>query len=396
LCLDFDRFKEVNDVFGHATGDEFLRQISKRLQSAVGGAFLARIGGDEFVVIATDDGGQPGAVESLAERLLDAADENIVANGHTVRAGISIGIAVFPIDGADTATLVANADAALYRAKSEGRGRYRFFEANMDKSLRERRVLQQDLQSAIARKELEVHYQPQARIDGEVVGFEALLRWQHPKRGMIPAGTFIPLAEESGLIVAMGEWIMREACRQAASWPKAMNVAINLSPVQFRHGDLPGLVHSVLLETGLSPARLELEITEGVLIGDFSRAVSILRRLKALGVRIAMDDFGTGYSSLSYLQSFPFDKIKIDRAFITNLERNPQSATIIRAVIGLARGLKVPVVAEGVETDDQLAFLSKERCDEIQGYLVGRPLPIEEYAELTGLPPPVRVVAAAS
>jgi predicted signal transduction protein with EAL and GGDEF domain len=348
------------------------------------------------VVIATDDGGQPGAVEPLAERLLDAVDENIVANGHTVRAGISIGIAVFPIDGTDTATLVANADAALYRAKSEGRGRYRFFEANMDKSLRERRVLQQDLQSAIARKELEIHYQPQARIDGEVVGFEALLRWQHPKRGMIPAGTFIPLAEESGLIVAMGEWIMREACRQAASWPKAMNVAINLSPVQFRHGDLPGLVHSVLLETGLSPARLELEITEGVLIGDFSRAVSILRRLKALGVRIAMDDFGTGYSSLSYLQSFPFDKIKIDRAFITNLERNPQSATIIRAVIGLARGLKVPVVAEGVETDDQLAFLSKERCDEIQGYLVGRPLPIEEYAELTGLPPPVRVVAAAS
>jgi EAL domain-containing protein (putative c-di-GMP-specific phosphodiesterase class I) len=212
----------------------------------------------------------------------------------------------------------------------------------------------------------------------------------------VPPATFIPLAEESGLIVSMGEWIMREACRQAASWPNPLQIAINLSPVQFRHGDLPGLVHSVLLETGLSPARLELEITESVLIGDFSRAVSILRRLKTLGVRIAMDDFGSGYSSLSYLQSFPFDKIKIDQAFISNLGRNPQSATIIRAVIGLARGLELPVLAEGVETNDQLAFLLKESCDEIQGFLVGRPLPIEDYAALTGQPKQGRARAAAS
>ena len=270
----------------------------------------------------------------------------------------------------------------------------------MDQRLRERRVLQQELQTAIERGELALNYQPQARIGGEIIGFEALVRWHHPSRGMIAPNTFIPLAEESGLIISIGEWILREACREAASWVKPLQVAINLSPVQFRHGDLPGLVHQVLIETGLAPSRLELEITEGVLIGDFSRAVSILRRLKALGVRIAMDDFGTGYSSLSYLQSFPFDKIKIDQAFISNLERNQQSATIVRAVIGLARGLKLPVIAEGVETQEQVDFLRKEDCDEIQGYLIGRPLPIEDYATLTGQPvktppPKARLGAAA-
>jgi EAL domain-containing protein (putative c-di-GMP-specific phosphodiesterase class I) len=242
------------------------------------------------------------------------------------------------------------------------------------------------LRSAVERGELTMHYQPQARITGEIIGFEALVRWQHPQHGMIPPGVFIPLAEESSIIISMGEWIMREACREAASWPNPLQIAINLSPVQFRHGDLPGLVNTVLQETGLRPSRLELEITEGVLIDDFARAVAILRRLKALGVRIAMDDFGTGYSSLSYLQSFPFDKIKIDQAFISNLEHNPQSATIIRAVIGLARGLELPVLAEGVETREQRAFLAKESCDEIQGYLIGRPLPIEDYAALTGQP----------
>jgi diguanylate cyclase (GGDEF)-like protein len=395
MCLDCDRFKEVNDVFGHAAGDEFLRRISERLQSAVGGAFLARTGGDEFVVIATDIG-QPSAIEAMANRLLAAVDDDVAVNGHALRAGISIGIAIFPVDGGDVTTLIANADAALYRAKEDGRGMFRFFKADMDQQLRERRLLQQELRSAVERNELTLHYQPQARITGKIIGFEALARWRHPQRGIVPPATFIPLAEESGLIVAMGEWIMREACRQAASWPNPLQVAINLSPVQFRHGDLPGLVHSVLLETGLSPARLELEITESVLIGDFSRAVSILRRLKTLGVRIAMDDFGSGYSSLSYLQSFPFDKIKIDQAFISNLGRNPQSATIIRAVIGLARGLELPVLAEGVETNDQLAFLLKESCDEIQGFLVGRPLPIEDYAALTGQPKQGRARAAAS
>jgi EAL domain-containing protein (putative c-di-GMP-specific phosphodiesterase class I) len=250
------------------------------------------------------------------------------------------------------------------------------------------------LRSAIERNQLSLHYQPQAMMNGDIIGFEALIRWNHPKRGMVPPATFIPIAEESGLIIALGEWVLREACREAASWPRSLQIAVNLSPVQFQHGDLPATVHSALLETGLAPGRLEFEITENVLIGDFSRALSILRRLKLLGVRIAMDDFGTGYSSLSYLQSFPFDKIKIDQAFIANLERNPQSAAIIRAVIGLGRGLNLPVVAEGVETKEQLEFLSRESCDEVQGYLLGRPQPIAEYADLVGRSPaPPRRIA---
>jgi diguanylate cyclase (GGDEF)-like protein/PAS domain S-box-containing protein len=385
FSLNLDRFKEINDVFGHVAGDKLLCEMSRRLQATIGGAFVARLGGDEFTIIATD-GEFPTAAEAMAEKILAAVCDDYVIDDQQVRGGMSVGVAIYPTDGADTETLVANAEAALYRAKMDGRGIYRFFEPEMDKRLRERRALQQDLQTAIERGELRLHYQPQARINGEIIGFEALVRWYHPTRGVVSPGTFIPLAEESGLIAPIGEWIMREACREAASWPKPLQIAINLSPVQFRHGDLAGLVHSILVETGLPPKRLEVEITEGVLIGDFSRAVSILRRLKAMGVHIAMDDFGTGYSSLSYLQSFPFDKIKIDQAFISNLERNQQSATIIRAVIGLARGLKLPVLAEGVENQEQLDFLAKEHCDEIQGYLIGRPKPIEDYAHLTGAP----------
>jgi EAL domain-containing protein (putative c-di-GMP-specific phosphodiesterase class I) len=296
-------------------------------------------------------------------------------------------VAIYPNDGQDAATLLGNADAALYRAKAAGRGVIRFFEADMDMRLRERRALQHELRNAIDNGEFVTYYQPQTRMDRSVIGFEVLVRWQHPTRGLVPPAQFIPLAEESGLIITIGEWVLRTACREAASWPNPLQIAVNLSPIQFRHGDLPGLVHSVLLETGLSPRRLELEVTEGVLIEDFSRGLSILRRLKALGVRISMDDFGTGYSSLSYLQSFPFDKIKIDRTFITNVERNQQSAAIVRAVIGLAQGLKLPVVAEGVETQDELAFLARESCDEAQGYLLGRPRPIADYADLVGEAP---------
>ena len=283
--------------------------------------------------------------------------------------------------------LLGNADAALYRAKADGRGSIRFFEPGMDQRLRERRLLQRELESAIGRRELSLHYQPQARVGSDVIGFEALVRWHHPTHGMIPPSTFIPLAEESGLIISIGEWILREACREAASWSQPLQIAVNLSPVQFQHGDLPATVHAILLETGLAPGRLELEITEGVLIGDFTRALSILRRLKAFGVRIAMDDFGTGYSSLSYLQAFPFDKIKIDQSFVSKLGRSPQSAAIIRAVIGLGRGLDLPVVAEGVENAEQLAFLTRELCHEVQGFLIGRPHPIEDYADLVGRPP---------
>jgi EAL domain-containing protein (putative c-di-GMP-specific phosphodiesterase class I) len=306
-----------------------------------------------------------------------------------LRIGLSIGVAIFPDDGTNATALLANADAALYRAKADGRGTIRFFEPDMDKRLREHRALQHDLRAALERHELVLHYQPQASIGGEIIGFEALIRWRHPTRGLIPPNVFIPLAEENGLIMPIGEWVLREACREAASWKNPLLISVNLSPVQFRHGDLSTVVHSILLETGLPATRLELEITEGVLISDFPRAVSMLRRLKALGVRIAMDDFGTGYSSLSYLQAFPFDKIKIDQAFISNLESNAQSATIVRAVIGLARGLDVPVVAEGVETMEQLEFLANELCDKVQGYLIGRPSPMRDYSELAGRPPQV-------
>jgi EAL domain-containing protein (putative c-di-GMP-specific phosphodiesterase class I) len=259
----------------------------------------------------------------------------------------------------------------------------------MDQQIRDRRVLHQDLSVAIKNGELSLHYQPQATsgptvATSEVIGFEALARWLHPVRGFVSPGDFIPLAEESGLIVEMGEWILREACREAASWSKPMQVAVNLSPAQFMHGDVVGLVHSILLETGLSPGRLELEITEGVLIEDFDRGLALLRRLKALGVRISMDDFGSGYSSLSYLQAFPFDMIKIDRAFVMNLGRNPQSAAIVRAVIDLGHGLEMSIVAEGVETQEQLSFLADEGCDAVQGYFIGRPAPIGQYAALIG------------
>jgi len=383
LCLDLDRFKDVNDVYGHTAGDRLLCEVAQRFRVAAQDAFLARFGGDEFTLV-TACGPQPDVAMALAERLHEAIDSDIEIDGHRIRVGLSIGVAVYPDDGADETALLGNADAALYRAKAEGRGHTQFFEAAMDHHLRERRALQQDLQLALAHGELTLHFQPQARIGGQVVGMEALCRWHHPRRGMISPGVFIPLAEETGLIMAIGEWVMHEACREAASWPKPLRLAVNLSPVQFRHSDIVGLVHEVLLATGLSPNRLELEITEGVLVEDFAGSVSILRRLKALGVRIAMDDFGTGYSSLSYLQAFPFDRIKIDRSFIKNADSNMQSAAIVRGVLALARGLGLPVLAEGVETEGQRSFLEREGCDEMQGYLIGRPLPVALYAPIVG------------
>jgi len=381
LSIDLDRFKEANDTYGHMVGDALLREVARRLQAAAAGAFLARIGGDEFVVIAAD-GAQPVAV--LAERLLAALVDDFEIEGHRLKLGMSIGGAVYPADGTDAKTLTTNADAALYRAKAETRGMAMFFEPEMSVRLHERHALQEDLRSAIDHGELLLHYQPQLKMSGETVGFEALVRWQRPRRGMVLPGTFIPIAEQSSLIIPVGEWVLREACREAASWPWPLTVAVNISPIQFRHGDLPRLIHSILLETGLSAGRLELEITEGVMVNDFSRAVSILNRLKSLGVKIVMDDFGTGYSSLSYLQSFRCDKIKIDRVFISDLEHNQHSRAIVHAVTGLGRSLNVPILAEGVETEAQHALLIQEGCDEVQGYLTGRPLPIADYAELVG------------
>src|ERR1700676_111842 len=387
LSLDLDGLKEINDVFGHATGDKLLIEVAQRIQTTAGGGVVARLSGDEFGLII--DGKQPVAGMLLAEQLAETLAREFLIDGKSVRTGVTTGISVFPHNGADAASLLANAGAALFRAKAKSRGSISIYEPEMGQQIRDRRVLHQDLSLAIKNGELSLHYQPQARsrhtvASSEIIGFEALARWLHPVRGFVPPSDFIPLAEESGLIVEMGEWILREACREAASWPIPLQIAVNLSPAQFMHGDLVGLVHSILLETGLAPGRLELEITEGVLIEDFDRGLALLRRLKALGVRISMDDFGSGYSSLSYLQAFPFDKIKIDRAFVMNLGRNPQSAAIVRAVIGLGHGLEMSIVAEGVETQEQLGFLARVGCDAVQGYFIGRPLPIGQYAALVG------------
>ena len=384
LSLDLDRFKDVNDVFGHPVGDMMMRAAAERLVAEADGAFVARIGGDEFMILVPDDIRREDVL-SLAERMVEAIGKELEVDDFLSHVGLSVGIAVYPDDGVDAATLLANADSALYRAKREGRGRVCFFETEMDRELRDRRLLQHDLRQAVEQNQLMVYFQPQARMDGEIIGFEALVRWNHPTRGFVPPDQFIPLAEENGLIIAIGEWVLREACREAASWPRPLQVAVNLSPVQFQAGDLERSIHQILLETGLSPTRLEVEITEGVLIGDFTRALNLLRRLKALGIRIAMDDFGTGYSSLSYLQSFPFERIKIDRSVISNLEATPQSAEIVRAVLSLAHALHIPVVAEGVETEAQRTFLGREACEEMQGYLIGRPEPIERYFDLIGI-----------
>jgi diguanylate cyclase (GGDEF)-like protein/PAS domain S-box-containing protein len=386
LCMDVDRFKAINDTFGSVAGDGVLKQLAGRLQQACEGAFLARIGGDEFCVI-SPTGKQPNTADALAARLREATAADLEIDGQPVNVSFTIGIAIYPNDAADATGLLANAEAALFRAKAESRSGVRFFEPEMDRQLRDKRALQHDLRLALANDEFELHYQPQAAMDGTITGFEALARWHHPRHGLVPPATFIPLAEESGLIMALGDWVLRAACKEAASWPRPLRIAVNLSAMQFQHGELANLVHETLLESGLSPGRLELEITEGVLIGDFSRGVAILRRIKNMGVRIAMDDFGTGYSSLSYLQSFPFDKIKIDQVFIANLMNSPQSAAIVRAVIGLGQGLQLPVIAEGVETQAQRDFLAKAACDGMQGYLIGRPQPIVYYAEMVGRAP---------
>jgi len=381
LSIDLNRFKETNDVYGHAVGDALLQTAARRLQDAAGGAFIARIGGDEFVMIATD-GSQPAAAAVIADSLLAAFVEDFLIEGKRIHIGLSIGGAVYPVDGEDSKTLMVNADAALYSAKAEPRPAVVFFEPEMGAQRQARQDLQQDLRLAIERGEMLLHYQPQFRTSGEVVGFEALARWLSPVRGMVPPATFIPVAEEYSLIVPLGEWALREACREAATWREPLTIAVNVSPIQFHYGDLVSTVHAILLETGLAPARLVLEITEGVLINDLSRAVSILSQLKTLGVQIALDDFGKGYSSLSYLHAFAFDKIKIDRAFVMGLPQNRHSMAIVRAVIGLGQSLKVPVLAEGVETERQRSLLAREGCDEVQGYLTGRPQPMAHYRDL--------------
>ena len=380
LCVDLDGFKAVNDIHGHPAGDELLIEVAHRLRSVVrGDELVARLGGDEFAVV-QQGGSQPAHAGLLAERIIAALAEPYAVAGQSARVSASIGIAVFPADAETPLDLVRNADMALYRAKREGRGLARFYEAAMDEALRQRRQLEADLRLALANGDLRLHYQPLAELDsGSIIGFEALLRWDHPQLGPISPEMFVRLAEESGLIVALGEWVLRAACGEAAGWTPALKLSVNLSPLQFMQDDLVGAIEAVLADTGLDPARLELEVTEGLLIKDATGALSILERLKALGVQISMDDFGTGYSSLSYFRMFPFDKVKIDRSFVGDMIANPQARAIIRSVIGLGHGLGVPVVAEGVETSEQLEALRAEGCDQVQGYLISRPNPIGHF-----------------
>jgi diguanylate cyclase len=385
LCLDLDRFKEVNDLFGHAAGDKTLQTVVARISGVLDdNQMIARLSGDEFAVLA------PGLSNpTLAGRLAETILEVLQTGGDPADASnapisTSIGIAVCPDDASDRHALLTHADTALYRAKHEGRGTYRFFVASMGAAVHDRRMLEHDLRQAIAQKEMRLVYQPLKEIaSGKVFGFEALLRWTHPTRGEVEPSVFIPIAEDTGIILAIGEWVLREACREAATWKRRLTVAVNVSAVQIHNANFAHAVHEILFETGLLPDRLELEVTETALVRDLNRALATLRRIKMLGVHIAMDDFGTGYSSLSNLRAFPFDKIKIDRSFIKSVNVNDQAAAIVRSVLGLGRALNLPVLAEGVESSSEFEFLRDENCNEAQGYLLGKPAPIDTFAALT-------------
>jgi len=381
LCLDLDRFKEVNDLFGHAAGDKLLVKVARTGSGVLRkGQLMARLGGDEFAILAPGLSSRRQA-ERIADNLLKALhDANAQAPAASAMISTSIGIAIYPDDAEDSASLLNYADTALYRAKANGRGCYQFFDATMGEEVRDRRKMEHDLSFAIARRELSLAYQPLSRTDSrEIFGFEALLRWRSPERGDVAPDGFIPYAEESGLIIQIGEWVLRQACTEAASWTRPLAIAVNVSATQLHSKNFVQFTHDILEETGLEPDRLELEITETALIRDPKRAHAAVCKLKELGVKIAMDDFGTGYSSLSNLRDFPFDKIKIDRSFIQSVNINAQAATIVKAVLGLARGLDLPVIAEGVETEDELEFLRAEACHEAQGFLLGRPQPIENF-----------------
>jgi diguanylate cyclase (GGDEF)-like protein len=382
--LDLDSFKEINDTLGHHAGDALLRQVAERLRACVGDVdTIARPVGDEFsiVQIAAD---QPLAATSLATRIIEALDAPFEYEGQPVMLGGSLGIAVSPGDGNEADVLLRNADIALHRAKAEGRGTYRFFEAGMDADMQSRRQLQVDLRAALANGEFELFYQPVVNLErDEISGFEALLRWHHPVRGSISPAQFIPVAEETGLIVPIGEWALREACAQAAAWPSHVKVAVNLSPVQFRAQNLVQMVFAALATSGLAAQRLELEITESVLLQDNAATLATLHQLRSLGVRIAMDDFGTGYSSLSYLRSFPFDKIKIDRRFVSDPSDTAEgSRAILRAVANLGHDLGMTTTAEGVETEEQVNKVRAEGCTEMQGYFFSPPRPMRDIEKL--------------
>jgi diguanylate cyclase (GGDEF)-like protein len=383
LCLDLDQFKGVNDTLGHPVGDALLKAVTERLRGIVRHTdTVARLGGDEFAIVQSSFNQREEAA-ALANRLRRELSAPYEIAGHQVVIGVSIGIALAPGDGNDPDRLLKSADIALYQAKSDGRDRCRYFEPEMDALMQARRQLEVDLRKAVAEDEFVLYFQPLVDLKSESIsGFEALLRWQHPSRGLIPPAEFIPLAEEIGLIVQIGEWVVGEACRQARSWPETLKVAVNISPIQFRNRDLVWTVTQALRESGIDPGRLEIEITESVMIHDFDAALSMLHQLKNLGVSISMDDFGTGYSSLSYLRSFPFDKIKIDQSFVRGLGDKSDCIAIIRAVTGMCDSLGITTTAEGVETVWQLNLLHAERCTEVQGFVITEPLPAHDVAAL--------------
>ena len=395
LCLDLDHFKNVNDTLGHPIGDELLKAVAERVRGSLRETdTVARLGGDEFAILQVGSTHQPADATGLAGRLIDLLGQPCNLNGHQVVVGVSIGVALAPHDGSDPDQLLKSADMALYRAKAEGRSTYRFFESEMDARAQARRVLELDMRAALKVGEFELYYQPiiDLRSD-EINAFEALVRWHHPVRGMVAPLDFIPLAEETGLIVPLGEWVLRNACAEAAKWSKKVRVTVNLSPVQFKNRHLLDVVVSAVTASGLAPDRLELEITESVLLNDSEQTLATLHSLRQFGVRISMDDFGTGYSSLSYLRSFPFDKIKIDRSFITDLSSRDDCMAIVRAVTGLGTSLGIATTAEGVETKEQLALLRLEGCTEVQGYLFSAPRPAAEVEKLLAAHSGVRKVA---
>ena len=394
LCLDLDHFKHVNDTLGHPIGDNLLQAVAVRLLGCIRESdVVARLGGDEFAVVQIGCN-QPAEATQLAARIIDVLSAPYDLQNHHVVVGASIGVAVTPTDGSDPDQLLKSADLALYRAKADGRGAYRFFEPAMDARAQTRRLLESDLRTALRDGEFELYYQPIVQLGtDEIAAFEALLRWNHPRRGMVAPLDFISVAEESGLIANLGAWVLRKACAEAATWSKPVRVAVNLSPMQFKSRELVQTVFSALAASGLAPDRLELEITESALLQDTETTLATLHQLRSFGVRIAMDDFGTGYSSLSYLRSFPFDKIKIDRSFIHELSTRGDCQAIVRAVTGLGSSLGIATTAEGVETREQLKLLKLEGCTEVQGYLFSPPRPAAEVEGLLAARSKHRAVA---
>jgi diguanylate cyclase (GGDEF)-like protein len=381
--LDLDQFKAVNDTFGHPAGDKLLKIVADRLRTLVRETdTIARMGGDEFVVVQAAIA-DPAEATSLAQRIIASMSEPFDLDGHQAVIGASVGIAVGPSDGLKPDRLLRNADLALYRAKGDGRGTFRFFEAAMDLQMQTRRIMERDLRKALPAGEFELYYQPVVNLaSGDISGFEALIRWNHPEQGLVSPAAFIPLAEETSFIVPMGEWVIRQACATAAQWPGDLSVAVNISAAQFRYPGLMQVIVGALATSGLQPTRLEIEITETVLLQNRETTLAVLHQLRELGVRIAMDDFGTGHSSLTYLQCFPFDKIKIDRSFVKDITENAGSLNIVRAVAALAKGMGMTATAEGIETREQLDRITCEGCTEMQGFLFSRPLPASEIERL--------------